>query len=120
MRQDAALERALAAPGHVGDEVLEPERRQPLADAGVVVGVVAGQDEQLLHPAARRVVQQALDLSRARGGARRCVANAQYLQCETHVRDSDSVRLREKVTRRVATPDAAGYRAPQPLKANAK
>src|SRR4051794_32237600 len=34
----------------------------------------------------------------------RCVANAQYLQCETHVRDSDSVRLREKVTRRVATP----------------
>jgi hypothetical protein len=32
------------------------------------------------------------------------VANAQYLQCETHVRDSDSVRLREKVTRRVATP----------------
>jgi hypothetical protein len=31
------------------------------------------------------------------------VAKAQYLQCDTHVRDSDSVRLREKVTRRVAT-----------------
>src|SRR5215208_1874187 len=34
----------------------------------------------------------------------RCVAKAQYLQCETHVRDSESVRFREKVTRRGATP----------------
>ena len=62
--EDAALERALAAPGHVGHEVVEPERRQALADAGVVVGLVAGQDEQLLDPAARRVVQQPLDLIR--------------------------------------------------------
>ena len=30
----------------------------------------------------------------------RCVANAQYLQCDTQVRDSDSVTLRENVTRR--------------------
>ena len=29
-----------------------------------------------------------------------CVANAQYLQCDTQVRDSDSVTLRENVTRR--------------------
>src|SRR4051794_15677428 len=29
-----------------------------------------------------------------------CVWKAQYLQCETHVRESDSVTLREKVTRR--------------------
>ena len=34
----------------------------------------------------------------------RCVAKAQYLQCETHVRESDSVRFREKVTRRGTTP----------------
>ena len=36
-------------------------------------------------------------------GSCRCgrwVANAQYLQCELHVRDNDSVTLREKVTRR--------------------
>jgi hypothetical protein len=64
VRQDAALERALAAPRHVGDEVLEAERGQPLADTGVVRGVVAGQDEQLLHAPPRRVVEQALDLSR--------------------------------------------------------
>src|SRR4051812_25390134 len=29
-----------------------------------------------------------------------CVWKAQYLQCETHVRESESVRLREKDTRR--------------------
>ena len=29
-----------------------------------------------------------------------CVANAQYLQCDTHVRESESVTLRENVTRR--------------------
>jgi hypothetical protein len=28
------------------------------------------------------------------------VAKAQYLQCETHVRERESVTLREKVTRR--------------------
>jgi hypothetical protein len=52
------------------------------------------------------------------------VANAQYLQCETHVRESDSVRFREKVTRRGATPSQATGRPPaaraQPLNAKAK
>jgi hypothetical protein len=60
--QDAALERALAAPGHVGHEVVEPERGEALSHAGVVVGLVPRQHEQLLDPAPRRVVEQALDL----------------------------------------------------------
>ena len=61
--------------------------------------VVAGQDEQLLDVAARGMVEQ----PRTSSGSCRCgwwVWNAQYLQCETHVRDSDSVTLREKVTLR--------------------
>ena len=60
--EDAALEGALAAPHHVGDEVLEPEPREPLAHAGVVAGVVAREYEQLLDPAPRRAREQLLDL----------------------------------------------------------
>ena len=62
VRQQPALERALAAPDDVGDEVGEAERRQPLAHAGVVAGVVAGEHEQLLDAAPRRAVEQPLDL----------------------------------------------------------
>src|SRR4051794_17095751 len=46
----------------------------------------------------------ALSISRSTSsGSCRCgrwVANAQYLQCDTHERESESVTLREKVTRR--------------------
>src|SRR3954451_10592006 len=46
----------------------------------------------------------ALSMSRSTSsGSCRCgrwVANAQYLQCDTHERESESVTLREKVTRR--------------------
>ena len=62
VREQAALQRPLAAPGHVGHEVVEPELGQPRPHAGMVPGVVAGEHEQLLHPAAHRAVQQALDL----------------------------------------------------------
>ena len=62
VREDAPLQRAFAAPHDVGDEVLEPERRQPLAHAGVMARVVAREDQQLLDVAARRAVQQGLHL----------------------------------------------------------
>ena len=62
VRQQPALQRALAAPHDVGDEVLEAERGEALAHAGVVAGVVAGEDEQLLDAAARGAVDQPLDL----------------------------------------------------------
>ena len=64
VRQQAALERPLTAPGHVAHEVVEPELGQPHPHARVVRGVVAGEHQQLLHPAARGAVQKALDLSR--------------------------------------------------------
>jgi hypothetical protein len=63
VRQQPALERPLAAPGHVAHEVVESQLRQAGAHAGVVCRVVARQDEQLLHPAADSAVEQALDLS---------------------------------------------------------
>jgi hypothetical protein len=79
VRQDAALERALAAPGHIGHEVAEAERRQALPHARVMRGVVPSQHEQLLHPPARGAVEQALDLVRlvqvrAVGGERAVLA----------------------------------------------
>ena len=102
VREQPALERPLAAPGHVGHEVLEAELGQPRPHAGVVPRVVARQHEQLLHPPPHGAVDSR---STSAGSCRcvRCVAKAQYLQCETHVRESDSVRFREKVTRRGAT-----------------
>ena len=63
VREQPALQRPLAAPGHVGHEVVEAELGQPGTHAGMVPGVVAREDEQLLHPPAHRAVQQALDLS---------------------------------------------------------
>ena len=69
VREDPALQRALAGPRDVADEVVEAELGEPLADARVVARVVAGEDEQLLDVAARRAVDQRLDLVRARAGA---------------------------------------------------
>src|SRR4051794_9165036 len=62
MRQQPALERPLADPGHVGGEVGVPELGQLRGDAGVMVGRLAGQDQQLLDVAARRAVEDPLDL----------------------------------------------------------
>ncbi len=64
VRQHAALERPLAGPDDVGGEVLVAERVQPLAYAGVVVGRLAGEHEQLLDAAAGGAVDQPLDLGR--------------------------------------------------------
>ena len=62
VRQQPALERALAAPGDVGDEVREPERGEPVAHACVMARLVAGQHQQLLDVAPRGAVEQPLDL----------------------------------------------------------
>ena len=79
VRQQPALERPLAGPDDVGGEVLEPELGEALAHARVMVGRLAGEDEQLLDLPARGAVEQPLTSSGAcRCG--RCVANAQYLQ----------------------------------------
>ena len=64
VREHAALQRALAAPDDVGHEVLEAERGEPLAHAGVVARVVAGEDQQLLDVAPGGAVEQPLDLVR--------------------------------------------------------
>ena len=62
VREDPALQRALAGPRDVADEVVEAELGEPLADARVVARVVAGEDQQLLDVAARGAVDQRLDL----------------------------------------------------------
>ena len=99
MRQDAALQRPSTTPHHVGDEVLEAHRAQSLGDSRVACRVIAGQNQELLDAALRSLVKQGLHPVRS-DKCGLCVANALYLQCETHVRDSDKVRLREKATRR--------------------
>ena len=58
MRQQAALERALAGPDDVGDEVLVAVLGEPRADVGVDLRALAGQDEQLLDVAPRGAVEQ--------------------------------------------------------------
>ncbi len=62
VRQDAALERPFAGPDDVGDEIRVAELVQPLADARVVIGRLAGQDQQLLDVAPRGAVEQRLHL----------------------------------------------------------
>ena len=57
VRQQPALERALASPGDIRGEVGVPVGAQPLAHLGVDLGALAGQDEQLLHPPARSAVE---------------------------------------------------------------
>ena len=53
----AALERPLARPGDVGDEVLVAVGAQALGDLGVHLGLLAGQDEELLGVAPHRLVE---------------------------------------------------------------
>ena len=62
VREQPALERPLADPGDVGGEVGVPELGQLRGDARVVVGRLAGQDQQLLDVAARGAVEDPLDL----------------------------------------------------------
>ena len=64
VREHAALERALAGPGHVGDEVVVAVLGQARRHLGVDLGLLAGQHEQLLGAAPRGVVEQPLDLVR--------------------------------------------------------
>ena len=64
VRQDAALERALAGPDDVGGEVLVAPRAQPLGDHRVDLGPLAGQHQQLLGVAPRGLLEPALDLIR--------------------------------------------------------
>ena len=69
VRQQAPLERLLATPHHVADEVLEAELREARPHARMVGRVVAGQDQQLLDVAPRRMVEQPRSPRRARAGA---------------------------------------------------
>ena len=62
VREHATLQRALAAPDDVGDEVLEPELCEPLAHARVMARIVAREDQQLLDVATRGAFEQRLDL----------------------------------------------------------
>jgi hypothetical protein len=62
VRQDPALERALARPGHVRGEVLVAVIAQARGHGDVVFGLLAGEDEQLLDVAARGAVEDLLDL----------------------------------------------------------
>jgi hypothetical protein len=62
VREQPALERPLAAPRDVGDEVVEAQLREPLPHAGVVGGIVACEDEELLDVAPHGAVEQPLDL----------------------------------------------------------
>ena len=60
VRQQPPLERPLAGPADVGGEVLVAPPAQPLGDERVDLGLLAGEDEQLLDVALRRRVE-ALD-----------------------------------------------------------
>jgi hypothetical protein len=62
VREQAPLERPLARPDDVGREVREAELGEAGADAGMVVGRLAREHQQLLDVAPRRVVDQPLDL----------------------------------------------------------
>ena len=64
VRQQAALERALADPDDVGGEVGVPERGELRGDPGVVVGRLAGEHQQLLDVALDGAVEDLLDLRR--------------------------------------------------------
>ena len=62
VRQEPALQRALARPGHVGDEVLVAPGPKSLGDLGMDLGPLAREHEQLLGVAAHRLVEPALHL----------------------------------------------------------
>ena len=61
--QDPALQRLLTGPHHVGGEVRKAELDQARRDAGVHLGLLAGEHEQLLDPMlARRAIEDRGDL----------------------------------------------------------
>ena len=60
VRQHPSLERPLAGPRHIPDEVLEPVARQQLPNPRVVPRIVARQHQQLLDPPPRRPIDQPL------------------------------------------------------------
>ena len=62
VREQPALECPLARPHHVGREVVEAELGELGLHPGVVIGRLAGEHQQLLDVAARRAVDQPLDL----------------------------------------------------------
>src|SRR5919198_3333437 len=64
MREQPALERALAGPDHARGEVLVAVLAQPRLHLGVHLWPLARQHEQLLATAACSVVELALDLIR--------------------------------------------------------
>ena len=70
VRQEAALERALARPCDVGGEVLVSVGAQARGDLGVDLGVLARQYEQLLDVAPRGPVEDLDDLLLGCRGAR--------------------------------------------------
>ena len=79
VRQDPAFQRPFARPHDVGDEVLEAELGELGPDPGVMVGLLAGEDEQLLHVATRCTIEEIDDLvrlvqMRAMGGERAVLA----------------------------------------------
>ena len=100
MRQQPALQRPLARPDHVGDEVLEPERveRGPATAGASPVST----SSSLTPRRAARSISRSTSSGSCRCGL--CVANEQYLQWQRHVRESESVTLRENVTRRIHSP----------------
>ena len=115
VRQQPALQRPLAAPHDVGDEVREAQlRRAAPARPGWCAGSSPVSTSSSFTP---RRAAPSISASTSSGACRcgRCVANAQYLQCETHVRDSDSVTLRENVTRRRIPPQSRARPTAPPL-----
>ena len=64
VRQHPALERALAGPDDVGDEVCVAVRGEPLGDHRVDLRHLAGEDEQLLGVSPDRLLEALVDLVR--------------------------------------------------------
>ena len=81
VRQQAALERALARPHDVADEVLVAVLGEQLAHAGVDLRTLARQHEQLLDVAPRGAVEERQHLARARAGA--CGASRTRSTCSS-------------------------------------
>ena len=100
VRQQPALERPLAAPRRRRRR--SPRTRAPRAARARPGDAPGSSPVSTSSSLTRRRAAPSSRRSTSSGACRcgRCVANAQYLQCDTHVRDSDSVTLREKVTRR--------------------
>ena len=109
VRQQAALERPLARPHDVAREVLEARARASRSlHAGVVVGRLAGEHQQLLGAVALRAVEDPLDLVRLvqvrpvrRERAVLAVAAARPRQRQRQVaREGDAAAIARHHTRR--------------------